>query len=723
MLRPSLAARVLLTALWLCPALLRPSTGLASDRVSETGFSDYWDAYERSKEPAEGNAWVDELIQRTYQAPEDRATWLTERTSEIQNMFNSAPGDLEPAVWRAPNTAGGAPVDLETIDTTPEFQYRGRFDAIKDIRVEPIRRVIRDYGRFPGGIILDGSASADLPIHRIKYDDSQFELNGTFRFDPRLAAEEVAILWHSVFQGDGYYHFGAVGQDAFQGVDSDSVVAINLALSDTALGAVAYGFDTTRAVTNTGIPAWVNPRSLAVTRLASGDQEALRRYSMAWHSGLEPRLFLQMGRLAFRADPVRKRLVAGPPPIAIHFQIFARQDHAFTFPYSEPAEMFPEVSSAVDAMTASFGRLLEEEPALIKAISYGETLAFLRLARQLNLRIEGSAELQAAYDGRQRLPTRWDTYTSRSREYVELHRHAADRLRRRSAGGSGKAQGEAELNVLLALFGLYQAAGQVGDARWAAEALAAAEEATAMPPTRSDSRRSWARVSRGALWAVPDELIIATGQLAERYSASDSPYSDRTRTFPPNPRHREHFLRMALTLTERALAADPAAPALRAEYGRLSGELGDIALAEASIRRALLDVPDAAPWMVSLACVIQREGRPEEAVKLVEAASRSDPAHGEGYWATLHRERQLPERPTLEPGQFWGQFAKDDAGRAIIATAELPTIYRSGLLDTRRTDYPSLRTAFLRFPVVEGAYRVSQQEFVEAIQGLRGVNE
>ena len=165
-----------------------------------------------------------------------------------------------------------------------------------------LRDAVKRYGKLPGGIVVEGEASCDVPIMSLAIDPtytSHLIINESLRYDTGLSPEEVALLWHAVLESkQAATDFGVLSQHEAVGIDNDNVVSLTMMQADNTLGGIIYGRDSQFVLYRDIVPGYRNPCS---EEMNEWDLDTVVRLCLNHLYDLHPQLFLNVASTTFVA--------------------------------------------------------------------------------------------------------------------------------------------------------------------------------------------------------------------------------------------------------------------------------------------------------------------------------------------------------------------------------------------------------------------------------------
>jgi conjugative relaxase-like TrwC/TraI family protein len=300
--------------------------------------------------------------------------------------------------------------------------------------VKPALAAVDRYGKLPGGIVVEGEAECDIPILSLAIDPTRpthFLINNSLAYDTGLTAEEVALLWHAVFEeGHATNDFGVLSQIQATGISDDTVIAAAMMQSDNALGGIIYGYDAQFRLANPAVPAYRNPflRELGLATVP----EVIDRLFVNHVEQLEPRIFLKVPFVQFVQKSTDVFGVNSTKVTAILTATKNRMPVTMNGA-SIAANCFPEVHDAFQHFLRYFRDYAREVPDLARTIAYAEVVCLLRRAKAANAALAGQAHVLRLLAQRQQLPLPRFNYTLRSQEFTTV---VADKTRQLARIGS-----------------------------------------------------------------------------------------------------------------------------------------------------------------------------------------------------------------------------------------------------------------------------------------------
>ena len=294
-----------------------------------------------------------------------------------------------------------------------------------------LNAAVAKYGRFPGGIVVEGEATCDVRITALAYDPtcpSHLILNHSLHFDTGLTGEEIALLWGAAFDYPLATNFGAVSQVEVVGVEPDSLVAVKLMHADNAVGNIVYGHDSCFSLCSSNVPSYRNPdicETSAQTLVKDSERQCLNHLY-----GIAPQLFLKIGTThVHQASPG----IASISSTGIVAAIGVKGDDGSVvtsipqLPCVDPlvAERFPFVYATFQDFVARFQEYAATDQSLVHAVRYAEVLLLLRRAKQTNASLFGWHHIRRLRENRRHIEIPRFNYTLRSPDYAERLERAA----------------------------------------------------------------------------------------------------------------------------------------------------------------------------------------------------------------------------------------------------------------------------------------------------------
>jgi conjugative relaxase-like TrwC/TraI family protein len=363
------------------------------------------------------------------------------RTAGSTRPKKKSPGKTTPPALRAPatNSVQDHEVPLPPIPK-PEPERRDLLDLSHvstgmTRESQPLVSAAKRYGKVPGGIVIEGSASSEVPIESLAIDSARpgrLLVNGDLLFDTGLSSEEVALLWHAVFHtGRADKNFGVLSQVQPIGVEANTVVAHTMMTADNALGGIIYGFDAQCNLGRSSVPAYLNPFLYELTQL--DDDEIIDRLYFNEVLEVHPRVFLTVSDVAFARKGDSLRLVSTNIQAALGTM---QRDNvvADSPPKGElplVSVRFPFVDRACHHFVQHFSEFAREEPAFARTLAYGELVSLFRLAKSSGASLVGDGLVSQALAKRRRTPRPQFDFTERSSDYVDALTAAVTRLCKR----------------------------------------------------------------------------------------------------------------------------------------------------------------------------------------------------------------------------------------------------------------------------------------------------
>jgi hypothetical protein len=296
-----------------------------------------------------------------------------------------------------------------------------------------IEEARQKYGTVPGGIVVEGEADCSMPIHSIAIDPTcptQVILNGTCRYDTRLSAEEVALLWWDVLEdGRAATTFGALSQRDTVGTEKDTVIAVTMMLADTALGRFIFGFDAQHKLETPTLAGYENPFVAEIRRLGALAESLERRFANIVLQ-ISPRVFLTISKAHFVEEPAGVLAVSSinvTPALGVITADGKVVTSIAGLPHSEclVAERYPDCYGAFQILTTAFSAFARTAPCVARTIAYGQLVLLFRRARAAGARLSRGDSLIGTIIDRQRVAKPRLDFTLRSNEFANLARSAA----------------------------------------------------------------------------------------------------------------------------------------------------------------------------------------------------------------------------------------------------------------------------------------------------------
>jgi conjugative relaxase-like TrwC/TraI family protein len=363
------------------------------------------------------------------------------RTAGNTRPKKKSPEKTTPPAPRAPATNSVQDHEVPLPPTPkPEPERRNLLDLSHvstgmTTESQPLIAAAKRYGKVPGGIVIEGCASSDVPIKSLAFDSAhphRLLVNGALYFDAGLSGEEIVLLWHAVFHtGDADKNFGVLSQVQPIGIDPDTVVAHTMLTADNALGGLIYGFDAQCNLGRSSVPAYLNPFLFELTQL--DDDETIDRLYFNEVFEVHPRVFLTISDVGFSRKGDALRIASTNIQAALGTM---QRDNVVSDspPKGEPplvSVRFPYVDRACHHFVRHFGEFAREEPTFARTVAYGELACLFRLAKSSGASLVGDGLVSQALAKRRRTPRPQFNFTERSSDYVDALTAAATRLCKR----------------------------------------------------------------------------------------------------------------------------------------------------------------------------------------------------------------------------------------------------------------------------------------------------
>lgn len=388
-------------------------------------------------------------------AKQNRQNASAEQPQSAKDIaVRSAPAKPAPGARKQPNRQALAPRRNEAIPAAssievtsrrvsspakPSVERRDLLDLSHVTAVMTTDAPVLDaararYGKVPGGIVVEGDATCDVPITSLSVGaehPGRVLVNGTLEYDSGLDAEEVALIWHSVFgSGMGVKDFGVLAQWHPIGIESNSKVALTMTTADNALGGLMYGHDSWFVLYKSSVPAFTNPLLTTLNRL--DDPAEVAREFVHHVLDIQPRLFLTISRVRFAQRGPRALKVAGT---SVQLALGTLTDDQqvvppITFEQIDFAvgTRFPWIKKACECFVAHFAEFCREHTSLARTLAYAELVALFRRARSTGATLFGNEIVDRTLSERLRLLPHRFNYTLRDPTYARYLAVAASRL-------------------------------------------------------------------------------------------------------------------------------------------------------------------------------------------------------------------------------------------------------------------------------------------------------
>jgi hypothetical protein len=304
--------------------------------------------------------------------------------------------------------------------------------------VQPARAAISRYGQLPGGIVVEGVASCEMPILSLAIDPSRpthLVINNSLEFDTGLSAEEVAILWQAVLEeGHATNDFGVLSQRKAIGVSNDTVVAVTMMKADNVLGGIIYGYDSQYRVGNPAVPFYRNPFTTELTFATV--PEVVNRLFFNYLENIYPYIVLTITDVHFVKKSPDVIRVNSCKVTAV---LTAINEHAMpvtSIDNSVAAARFPFAHEALQYFLKHFSDYARVEPHLARTLAYAELVCLLRRAKAANASLSGKNHVLSLVAKRQQVPLPRFDHSLRSEEFVTVVADTARRLARTDSTSS-----------------------------------------------------------------------------------------------------------------------------------------------------------------------------------------------------------------------------------------------------------------------------------------------
>lgn len=359
----------------------------------------------------------------------------------VPNKSPVKPGDAKPLETAAQVVPPAAPPTPKLDDwTPPEPPPRDLLD-LRRIRVkgavdsETLLAAVKRYGKLPGGIVVEGQGTCDVPIRSLTFDPARprhLTINDSLHFDTGLSAEEMAILWDAVLhQGTAAENFGALSQTETIGVERDTRVALAMMKADNALGGIVYGHDSQFNLRISKIPSYKNP-FLADCQFPTLPAN-FSRLALNYLDQISPQVFLKVEGVHFAAQG-KNQITVTSSQITAALGVVGEGSKVIGSLSQAPgkgplvAERFPAVYRAHQELLANFEKYAAEEPALARTVAYCEVVLLLRLVKASKAALHGGEHVRQILALRQHLRVPRFNYTLRSAEFANAARKVAREL-------------------------------------------------------------------------------------------------------------------------------------------------------------------------------------------------------------------------------------------------------------------------------------------------------
>lgn len=321
----------------------------------------------------------------------------------------------------------------------PRHQVASRdIRDLSHVRITPtldlqeLRSAVSRYGRLPGGFVVEGFATTDVPVTSLTIDPSRpssLIINGSLEFNTGLTTEELCLLWHAVLRiGHAAYDFGVLSQTQAIGIENDTVVATTMMAADNLLGAIVYGHDAQFSLRKEENPLRRNPFVDEMSSVHHDETEVVRLFAN-YLDDIYPQFFAKVKGAHFAATS-QGLLLPTNTDVSVGLGVVKAGGSLAVSKTDRPVveNRFRTVHDALKEFLGNFAAHCRTLPDLCRSIAYAELVLLLRNAKLDNAKLSGQDYVQSVVENRRVYPLPRFNYTSRSKEFVEVSRKAAHHL-------------------------------------------------------------------------------------------------------------------------------------------------------------------------------------------------------------------------------------------------------------------------------------------------------
>jgi conjugative relaxase-like TrwC/TraI family protein len=333
------------------------------------------------------------------------------------------------------------PKPIPTQVTVPPPPALSHLKVTTTTDLKHLNYAVERYGKLPGGIVVEGQASCDRPIYSLDIDPhqpTQLFINGNLRFETRLTAEEVALLYDALLNtGKAGKDFGVLSQQEATGVPSDSIVGVTMMIADDFLGSIIYGYDSKLVLHRSPVQAYVNP-FIEAAELVQDDDDELERQCFTYLYGVHPQGFMTISGTHFT---ISQAAVIAPVSTSVSLALgmltasgkVTERLHWNPTRGHTASTYFPSEYAALCKLRDSFPAFVAPEPRVEKTVAYAEVVLLLRLVRNSGAKLSGQEHIRNCLATRRSVEIPRLNHTIRSGDFSDVVHLAADTLARNPA--------------------------------------------------------------------------------------------------------------------------------------------------------------------------------------------------------------------------------------------------------------------------------------------------
>jgi conjugative relaxase-like TrwC/TraI family protein len=284
-----------------------------------------------------------------------------------------------------PTAVKDAAVPIQTstvrsvVEALPEFFDAGHVEATLTDDLTYLQATLDRYGKIPGGIVVEGSATSDFAISRLSLEPGhpgRLAINGVFRLETDLSLEELALVWDAVYGPHCSDNFGALSHSMIIGLPPDCVVAQTLMQADSLLGQLVYGYGPRFELCECKSKGYVNPFIAEADALIRLDTDHIVRVARAYVELLEQRIFLSYSEARVRQSASGQTVIDA----RVKGALAAFVDGNKLRPHAK--RRFPFTAKAFDHFIANFATYAADEPLFARVTALAKAVMLFRRARQ-----------------------------------------------------------------------------------------------------------------------------------------------------------------------------------------------------------------------------------------------------------------------------------------------------------------------------------------------------
>jgi hypothetical protein len=277
-----------------------------------------------------------------------------------------------------------------------------------------IQKVINNFGKMPGGILISPKAVIKEKISVVVYDqkNNEFLINGAYKYNPDLDREEVATIANAVYN-TSKRSIAALSQSEFVGIPDDSKMARTLSEADVLLGQITYGYDTKGIALSKRyqVTGYRNPLALLLRDFKNQDLPRISREASVELNSLHLRLFLDFKSVLFKLDRNQKTMVPEKVETRIYYQTLRENPNGQTVLMKKNPQYYsPHDVGAINQFKDNYSAYESRYPIYLKIRKFAELQSFLAYLQRNSIPILGRQKLDAEFSSRIKIPVAYIDY-------------------------------------------------------------------------------------------------------------------------------------------------------------------------------------------------------------------------------------------------------------------------------------------------------------------------